>query len=252
MSIGMQSHRDTLNDGQLTVLELLNKFRFGSSELIASYFGKSSGVYLYKRLNILVEKGLVGKRYDSSYRLRGWPVAYYLKPDGIRIVEKLYEVNDSNVALAYKSVSVSDDYMRRSLQLFGLYNDFKKQFGSRIKFFTKNDMVGIELPDSKPDAYLLVDDRPYLLDICHANQLVSQKAKLRSYAAWIDRSGYETGFMEPTILLACDEESTIKKMRKALPKSSYSVVIAYTTISDPTKWYVEGDFETPRGIKNLS
>ena len=67
----MQTHRKTLNDDQIKVLGLLYKFRFGSSDLIAEYFEKPKGVYMYKRLSILVGRGLVGKRYGASYRLKG-------------------------------------------------------------------------------------------------------------------------------------------------------------------------------------
>jgi len=66
-------HRRKLNDEQIEVLELLYKFRFGSNDLIAQYFGKKNRSFVFKRLSILLEQGLIGKRFDSSYRIKGKP-----------------------------------------------------------------------------------------------------------------------------------------------------------------------------------
>lgn len=223
-------HRKTINDGQATVLELLYKFRFGSSDLIAEYFGKPSGVYLYKRLNILVQRGLVGKRYDSSYRLRGLPAAYYLRPDGYKFIQEMYGESLSRTALAYKSLNVSEDYVQHCLQIFAVYNVFKKQFGDKVKFFTKNDMEELELPNAKPDAYLLLNDsKPFLLDICLSpQQFTAERFKLRSYSSWIDQNEYDADFVVPTILAVC-KPATIKQLQSIFNEGELKV--AYITMS---------------------
>lgn len=59
-------YRRKLNKEQFEVLELLYRFRFGTSQLIANYFSKSSGDFAYKRLKILVEQGLIAKRFDGT------------------------------------------------------------------------------------------------------------------------------------------------------------------------------------------
>ncbi len=81
------SSRRKLNEGQLEVLDLLYKFRFGSNDLFALHFGKKDRSFVFKRMNILLEQGLLGKRFDSSYRIQGKPAAYYLAPDGARMLQ---------------------------------------------------------------------------------------------------------------------------------------------------------------------
>lgn len=230
----MKQHRNTLNKGQITVLELLYKFRFGSSDLLAEYFEKPSGVYLYKRLNILIERGLVGKRYDSSYRLRGLPAAYYLRPDGYRMIQEIYDESVPRAALAYKSLGVSEDYVQHCLRIFAIYNTFKKRLGDKVKFFTKSDMEELELPSTKPDAYLLLDDsKPFLLDICiSSQQFMAERVKLRSYDSWIEERGYDSNFAVPTLLIVCDTSSIVKKIQSVLAKYAYDSSAAHITMSE--------------------
>lgn len=227
----MQQHRNTLNKGQITVLELLYKFRFGSSDLLAEHFGKPSGVYLYKRLNILVERGLVGKRYDSSYRLRGLPAAYYLRPDGYRVIQEMYD-DSSRTALAYKALSVSEDHVHHCLRIFTVYNTLKKQYGNKIKFYAQNDMSDLDLPKVKPDVYLILSDtKHFFLDVCSTpQQLAAEYIKFRSYDAWIDQNGYDQGFITPAILVVGSKLSSMRKLNgknKVLEAS-----VAYATLDN--------------------
>ena len=66
MSSPTSKYRWPLNDDQLETLELLYKFRYGSSDLIAQYFNKPNGNFVYKRLKILQDQGFIGKRFGTS------------------------------------------------------------------------------------------------------------------------------------------------------------------------------------------
>jgi len=61
-SVGIK-HRKVVSKGQLAVLELLYKFRFGSIELLRISLGLNEGPGLYNKLKILVDEGYVGKRW---------------------------------------------------------------------------------------------------------------------------------------------------------------------------------------------
>ncbi|HET7302738.1 MAG TPA: replication-relaxation family protein [Candidatus Saccharimonadales bacterium] len=256
----MQTHRKTLNNDQLTVLGLLYKFRFGSSDLIAEYFEKPKGVYMYKRLNILVDRGLVGKRHEASYRLKGWPVAYYLTPDGYRVIQELYK-EDSKVPLAYKSLRVSDEHMAHCLALFKLYNTFKKQYGDNLKFFAKNDMGELDyLPAVKPDAYLELNGVPFFLDFCSSGQVAAIRNKLRAYANWIDENEYDADFVTPVLLVVGANEAIAKKASNVYQKSNLgrmtSVIFAHTSLSklrgEYQAWQTIDEPEHVRSLVQLS
>jgi hypothetical protein len=79
-------YRKKLNEEQIAVLQLLWRFRFASSEQIATYQQKTNSKAVQKRLKILEVQDLIAKRYDKSYKLRGRPAAYYLTPNGARML----------------------------------------------------------------------------------------------------------------------------------------------------------------------
>ena len=90
MSVDVKvKHRKLVSSSQVAVLELLYKFRFGSTELLRRSLGFSSDPSMYRKLVILIDKGFVGKRFESSYRIQGIPASYYLLPKGLMELRKL-------------------------------------------------------------------------------------------------------------------------------------------------------------------
>ena len=67
-----------LNNKQIEVLNILYRFRFGTSELIALIMNQST-IYTRTRLNRLLAQDYIARNYDSSYKLRGIATNYYLK-----------------------------------------------------------------------------------------------------------------------------------------------------------------------------
>lgn len=73
-----------LQQSQIEVLGYLYKYRFSTCKQIARHLGKKSHKGIQKKLQILEEHGLLGKRYDKSYKIMGRPAEYYLTPKGAR------------------------------------------------------------------------------------------------------------------------------------------------------------------------
>ncbi|QQR52530.1 replication-relaxation family protein [bacterium] len=111
--------------------------------MIAQLFGKSSGVFVFKRLKILRERGLIGQRFDSSYRIKGKPAAYYLLPAGARALQDHYDATGLdvkvNVKSIYKDGSVSETFIEHCLDIFAVFNLLKSRHGKRVKFFQKRN-----------------------------------------------------------------------------------------------------------------
>jgi hypothetical protein len=225
-----QKHRKKLNAEQLEVLELLYKFRFGSNDLIAQYFGKRDRSFVFKRLSILLEQGLIGKRFDSSYRIQGKPAAYYLLPAGIKKLSEYrdIEVTITRVKMAYKDKTVSEDFISHCLQALGAFNQLKRIYGDAIRFYTKVDL-NVEtydyFPKPLPDAFLSLKEqdqtRRYFLEILDAaTPLFVLRKRIKQYLDYYESGAWDdTGSEFPIVLLVCQSNKQEKQLQSTISKA---------------------------------
>ena len=152
----MSGHRKNINVGQLAVLKLLYKYRFGSIELLRISLGLNKGPGLYKKLEILKELGYVGKKFDSSYRIKGISAAYYLEPSGLKVLQALpeYSISDSLIKYSYDDKKRTLPYITHYLQVYGALSELQRLYpGMRV--FTKRELAGQKhFPEELPDALL--------------------------------------------------------------------------------------------------
>src|SRR5665213_2489434 len=174
MSEKSSNHRSVLNDGQLAVLGLLYKFRFGSIELLTRSLGLKVGSGLYQKLTILCELGYVDKHYDKSYRFRGMPAAYYLTPKGLKVLQKQpnYDsVDDKLIQYSYRDKIVEERLILHSLALYKASWELQRLHPT-LKLFTKREITGlVYFPKQRPDAFVTLklkdQDKPlqFYLDV---------------------------------------------------------------------------------------
>lgn len=230
-----------LNKGQLEVLQLLYKFRFGSNDLFAQYFGKKDRSFVYKRLSILIDRGLIGKRFESSYRLRGKPAAYYLLPAGARLLQEHGQGKQINIKIIYKDKSVSEDFVDYCLEMFSLYCRLKNRYGDDLKFLTKVQLTNYDFfEDFTPAAYMRIaaddSERDYFLEYLQSNKpFFATIQRLKQYIEYADSGEWEAGTDSdfPKILLVCDKLSLrdrlIKKASRILDDADESLAFYVTT-----------------------
>lgn len=268
-------YRWPLNDEQLEVLELLYKFRFGSNNLIAEYFGKKQRGFVFKRLKILQEQGFIGKRFDSSYRMQAKPAAYYLLPAGARKLQERREPNDKdeiNINAVYKDKTVSEDFIGHSLGIFTIFNQLKAQYADEITFSTKRDLANYEnFPDPLPDAFLLFETKEstghFFLEVFEESEryyLFSVAKKIRRYMTFKESNEWAviaTDF--PKILFVCDsvvmQVQIQEKITKLLNKKLTDELVFATTTKEELKtlaqddevWQLATDPETKRSLSSL-
>jgi len=227
MSKLISKHRRKLNAEQLEVLELLYKFRFGSNDLFAQYFGKKDRSFVFKRLSILLEQGVIGKRFDSSFRLLGKPAAYYLTPAGARALQERRDPDkpDINIKAIYKDKTVKDDFVRQCLDILAVYNRLRAQFSDRLKFFTRTNLNFEEFdyfPQPLPDAYFRMrlggDEKQYFLDFYYDNQpAVASVKKIKKYVDYAEGGAWDdTGTPLPVILVICESSGLQKLLKKRI------------------------------------
>lgn len=244
--------RRRLNKEQLDVLELLYTFRFGSNNLFAEYFGKRDRSFVYKRLSILLERGLIGKRFESSYRLQGKPVAYYLTADGARELTTARGI-DVNIKTLYKDKTVSEQFVRNALELFAVHNQLKAHYGDELKFFTKTNMNHEDyeyFPQPLPDAYirLKVQDTQFFLDMFYDDQpYFVAKRRMKYYLKYEEDDNWAvTDTSMPAVLAVCESPHLVKRVQKYMTKAldhawNSKVIFAFTTkteliSNDTTIW----------------
>ncbi len=218
-------HRRKLNAEQLEVLGLLYKFRFGSNDLIARYFGKKDRSFVFKRLKILLEQGLIGKRFESSYRIQGKPAAYYLLPAGARVLQESRPDREINIKAIYKDKDVSNDFVKYCLHVFNLFYQLKVLYGDGLKFFTKRQLARYDyFEDFVPSAYMNLDidgaEKDFFLEYLQTGQpFFTTLRKLKQYVDYADGGDWEAGTESdfPKVLLVCDNASLQKRLIKKAP-----------------------------------
>ena len=230
----MPKYRKKLNKEQLQVLELLHKFRFGSNDLIAQYFGKKGRAFVHKRLSILLEQGFINKRYDSSYKLRGRPAAYYLTPAGARALMSSREEVAVNIKSIYKDASVSEQFIDTCLEIFAIRNQLKAQYGDELRFFTKTSLNYEDydyFPKPLPAAYFrLGTGKQFFLEVFREDE--PRFVVKRRVAQYVDY--YETGEWDdtetdfPIIVFICGSKSLKEYVQKQ------SVITTKSTSEDIT------------------
>jgi len=260
MNKSVPKHRQTVNQGQLEVLNLLFLFRYGTNDLFAEYFGKKDRSFVHKRMAILLDRGLVGKRFDKSYRLNGKPGAYYLMPEGTRQLQAKRDIK-INIKKIYKDKELTEQFVRYSLELFTVYNYLKAQYGDALSFYTRSVLSHEDyeyFPQPLPHAFVSLkigkEKKRFFLEVLHDDQpwfvAVRTVLKYISYAEDGDWGATETNL--PSILLVCESERLAKRVLKRFPKAvadsyeedniEFAVAVKADLLSEKTAiWRTEVD-----------
>lgn len=233
-------YRKRLNPGQLEVLELLMKFRFGTTDLIAQSLGKKNGTVIKSRLNILREQKYIDRHYEGADRLQGKHAAYYLSAKGGRAVKG----EDARIIKrAYKDKKAGRSFIDHNLSVFAASCRLKAVYGDRIRFFTKTDLADYDyFPQPLPDAFLSYKGedgtRRYFLNIFEtatpAFALNQQIKQLIGYNARGDWSATDSDF--PAILILCDTPVLQNRVEKRILTSLYNADDTDDLIFATTNW----------------
>jgi hypothetical protein len=254
---------------QLAVLELLYRFRFGTTDLLARALDLKDGRYIHTRLATLVVQGCIGKNYDSTYKLNGESATYYLLPKAFKALRQRYKANGKDLSKktlrnAYKDKEASSEFIARKLAVFTIYDRLRSTHGANLKFWTK-DQLNLDkyayFPKPMPDAYLAVkpvgirprprdfflnyldDDTPFFVHV----------RRLQKYIEYVQAEEWEnaTGSMLRGVLLVCESTNLFKRVRKKLaqlvdedeaPRFCYttSQALKDSSTQDDEVWQVAG------------
>jgi len=217
---------NSLNSKQLDILQLLYRFRFGTTELIAQALNVKTKNKMNERLKVLLDQEYIGRNYESEYRLLRKHATYYLLAKGIkRLREHDDKCDDAVLHNIYKDKAASDQFINHSLAIFKAYCELRAKYGHDLRFFTKSQLGQYDyFPASLPDAYIRIrkghKQSQYFLEVLQSSRpfFVSVQ-KARRYVTYADSGEWEdTGTELPTIILTCDSGTLKKRLDKQLEK----------------------------------
>ena len=220
-----------LNYNQQVILKHLLKFRFITRHSITKLFADSNpGMDVYRKLQVLEGQGLIAKRFNSSYPLLGKPAAYYLLPNGIRILQDDNQQTNSKsrIKAIYKDKSVSKQFIEECLTIFNIYAALREH-NTGLKYFTKADLSHEDyeyFPQPLPDAYVkLPDGTHFFLQVHHAHQpfFVATRA-VKRYVDYFENGVWDdTGTDFPMVLFVVDSASIQKRLNEYIRKTTEDI-----------------------------
>ena len=217
--------RSALNTGQVSLLELVYKYRFVSRQLAAESLGVKPENGLYEKLEILVKGGHLGRRFDKRLKLQGVPAAYYLTPKGLRALQALDGhdyITEATIKSSYRDKVVSQAFVNHTLDVYRYTNVLKQQH-QELKVYLRRDITRYHyFPDNPPDAFLSLKlgDTPlrFFLDVIPdtlPRNLLDRR--IADYAEFFEDGGWEKTNSElPKLLFITEKGTTENRTRRTI------------------------------------
>ena len=218
-------NRSVLHQGQIEILGLLYKYRFGSRQLIAESLKVKAGSNIYEKLNVLIKHGFIAKRYDKSLRLQGLPAAYYLTPKGLKTLQSLDAWNyitEATIRSSYRDKNISQSFINHTLDVYSCTNILVKTYPT-LKVFMRRDMSRYSyFPNNPPDTFLSLKigekatPRRFFFDfISETTPRAAINHRIAQYIKFFDEGGWnETNSDLPKLLFLVETIATKKRLLK--------------------------------------
>jgi hypothetical protein len=261
----------TTTTKQLIILKLLYRFRFTTSDLLtkATDIQKST---INKRLQLLLELGYIGRRYEPEYRLLRKHASYHLLPKGIRALKQIpgNTYNPKILRNISRDKDATDRFINHQLAVLNAYCTLKGVYENELRFFTKNQLATFEhYPHPLPDAYIRIgdgeDERQFFIDILHAADaffIATRKVMQYTTYASEEREEWEkeTGTLLPSVLLICDSPSLKKRLQKKMRRAAENIegddmklyVDTTVNINDDDGWHDLANPDKPLALDDLA
>lgn len=147
-----------LSKQQQRILLLVYKFRFVNTILLSKLLNIRR-YSVYEVLEILVEKELLVKVHNKSWRIDRRPAYYYLSKKGVTTVKKLLEVEDRAVNTIYNDSRATPDFVQECLNILACYIAIKKLLPPTTVLRTRTEINRFNIfPKQRPELYIKTPD----------------------------------------------------------------------------------------------
>lgn len=214
-----------LTKKQQDILNLLYRFRFGTSDQISQTLHIHKSV-INKRLQLMLELKYIGRRYEPEYRLLRKHASYYLLADGVKALKQLGSKRYSPKVLRNigKDDTATDQFVNHWLAVFDLFLALKARYGDNLQYFTRSQIAtATYFPKQLPDVHIQLgkdNQGLFLLDLLHQDQPFFLAT--RRIVQYIDYANQDDGWPSshrfPKILLVCDSLSLQKRLLKCMQR----------------------------------
>lgn len=221
--------RRQLNQGQLAVLLVLFRFRYGSRELVAVSLGKKNGTAMHSKLTILLEQEYIGRRYERGFQAQNRPAAYYLTPKGLRALRDRLDrddIDDVVIKASYKDKTATQQFIDHNLSVFAAANQFKALY-PELMFFTKRELLVYDyFPKPLPDGYISLkskqETKRFFVEILEASMpYMTVEYRIRQYVEYYQDGIWQAkGNPFPPILCICEDAKLERRVTKQIAKVS--------------------------------
>lgn len=193
---------------------------------------------MYEKFRVLAEQGYLGKRYDSSYKLRGKPASYYLAAPGIRYLRENSELDDSALRNMYKSKNITEEHIDHCLMVMRVFMALKQHTKEDFHIWSRYELAIFDYFISPlPDLYLYrkrakaSKPRRYLLDIFDESlPFWVIKKRLKAYidhSEEVDLEDYDEQY--PDVLLVAPNERIEKRILRQIENITEDFELYTTT-----------------------
>lgn len=237
-------YRRPLNKQQIRTLSILYWYRFCTSKQIAVGLKRPDPKSIQNKLKVLEDQGLIGKRYDKTYKLAGRPAEYYITPKGARALEAAQPdtTNQWAVKSLYKNKTVSDEFLKHTVTVTDVAQRLRALYGDKPWILPKSYMANYSFyPTWTPDLHLKLPERGetptkhYFIDIWDGTKpfFVSVR-KTRNYVNFKESGDWQEDEPYSAILAICEDTTTQKKLNRQMKHILYNawdndLVFATTT-----------------------
>lgn len=218
----MPDGRSVIKQGQINILEVLYKYRFGSRSLIASVLDVNP-VTLHKKLLVLMKHNLIATKYDGTIKIQGKPAAYFLTPKGLRLLQSKDDnspVSDKIIKASYRDKSLSELTVSHSLEVFSHILLLKHRYDG-LKAYLRRDMGRFSyFPEPQPDAFLSLsisgNTKRFFLDvIADTQERKPLFQRVSAYIDFFDKGGWdETNTDKPKLLFVAETLRAERMVRR--------------------------------------
>ena len=220
----MSSHKVKLNAKQIRLLKLIYKFRFVTADLLARRLSLSRRS-INKSLVVLLDRGYVDRKYDSSYNLLGKPASYYLAPKAIKLLRDEHGLNRQSLNARFYDSKRTDRFIDSSIRIFDIYLQIKDAYPDHFVILNKPELIDLAeakdtlfIDNQLPSMYIKrihrTDNKPseYIIEVLSDNTAYWVHRKLiESYITQYDEE-YTEATPYPCVVLVCESKSLSKKL----------------------------------------
>lgn len=225
---------------QAELLEFVYAYGFVTTKQVQQFLGKKQIQQAQQRLNTLLTKGCIDRRFTNEDRLLGRYASYYLSLDGLKLLKRY----GSPRALKNmrKDATASESFVKHTTAIGDVAQDFQRIYSdaTRLLFFTKNELLredannddgsedyepaSASFPQPLPDVYIdhmygEADWSHYLAEVWHSSiPFWVYRKRIQYYIEYVDEEACEEAFGGelPPVLLICDTPTLQRRVQRYL------------------------------------